>query len=217
MSTIKLAKNQWLEAGVKAGWANQVSLEFYKSASKQNCIPSQQTLVKMAGIWDMWSKGKSRFDKGTIGLESYFLKLYKNLATLVNTLQKGGEDVKNFMENTIGLRFPIDIQGSITELSTMMADLQNTIDYIKNNKGNIKHSNLPYLTDASFNYLITHLENSPKIDESTIDNVINDLSAKFDLTDKQITDLAELKKHKVHKFLNPDMPTFYENKYKNVA
>jgi len=218
MSTVKLAKNMWLEAGVKAGWAKKETLSFYKSASKKNCLPTQETFIKVAGIWDMWSKGKSRFDKGTASAENYLSKIYKSLSVLVNNLQKGGDEVKGFMEQQVGLRFPIDVQGSINELSSMMGDIQNTLDYMKtpeyaNNKG----SNLPYLSDDSFRYLITHLENNPKIDEMKIDDVIKDLTAKFDLTEKQQMDLSELKRHKVGKFFNPDQPTFYEAKYKNVA
>jgi len=218
MSTIKLAKNMWIEAGIKAGWMRKETMVFHRSASKQNCVPSSETFIKIAGIWDMWSKGKSKFDKNVTNLESYLMRIYKNLETLVSNLQRGGEELRNFLQNEVGMKFPIDVQGSISELTTMMSDIQNTIDYVKNNP-NIRsqHSNLPPLSDNSFKYLMTHLENSPKIDEVTIDDVIKDLGVKFDLTDKQRQDLAEIKKHKVSKFFNPDSPTYYETRYKNVA
>ena len=181
-------------------------------------MPSQDAIIKIAGMWDMWSKNKSSFDKGSIALERYLSRIYKNLAMLVISLQKGGDEVKSFLETQVGMKFPIDVQGSIGELNTMMSDIQNTIDYVKNNteiRG--QHSTLPSLSDASFSYLITHLENDPKTDEITINDVIKDLQAKFDLTDKQQMDLAELKKHKISKFMNPEQPTFYETKYKDVA
>lgn len=218
MSTVRLAKNMWIETGVKAGWAKKETLEFYKSASKQTCMPSQNTIIKIAGMWDMWSNRKSDFDKSVTGLERYFTRIYKNLAALIISLQKGGAEIKTFLENQVGLEFPIDIEGSIKELNSMMTDIQETINYVKNDKIiRNQYSNLPSLSGPAFQQLALHLEKNRKIDEATIDNVIEEVNRKFNLTEKQKAQLEAIKQHKISQFFNPDQPTFYETKYKNVA